>query len=141
MRQNFPLQNKENRLIQMGKILENFKQLGTDNLKKPAQAIKDSNAIGGVLGYGVSAWDVATRSGDALFQGIAGRKIEDANALGDVQNVIASTVKAVGHVIALQPKEVAKDVISGVSSALQAPQSLITQAGRAATGTDYKLAA
>ncbi|MDD3897308.1 MAG: hypothetical protein PHU04_05750 [Candidatus Peribacteraceae bacterium] len=131
----------ENRLLHMGQIVENFKQLGADNLKKPAKAMQDGNVAGGVLGYGVSAWDVATRSGDALFQGIAGRKIEDANALGDVQNVVACTVKAVGNVLTFRPKELVKNVISGTSSAFQAPQSLVTQAGRAATGTDYKLAA
>ena len=131
----------ENRLIRMGQIIDNFKQLGADNFKKPAKAIQEGNVAGGVLGYGVSAWDVATRSGDALFQGIAGRKIEDANALGDVRNVISCTANAVGNVLTFRPRELVKNVISGTSSAFQAPQSLITQAGRAATGTDYKIAA
>ena len=141
MHRTFPSTPAENRLLRMGQIMDNFRQLGTDNLRKPAKAIQEGNAVGGVLGYGVSAWDVVTRSPDALFQGIAGRKIEDANALSDVQNVIACTVKAVGNVLTLRPRELVKNVISGTSSALQAPQSLITQAGRAATGTDYELAA
>jgi len=130
----------EHRLIAL-KIAENFGRLFSDNIKKPTQAMKDGKHVGGVLGYGVGALDVATRSGDALFQGIADRKIEDASVMGDIGNVISKTVDVIYHTVTMQPKKAAKDAISGVSSAFQAPQSLITQMGRAATGTDYKSAA
>jgi len=125
----------------MGQIIDNFKQLGSDNIQKPTRAIKEGNVLGGGLGYGVSAWDVATRSGDALFQGIAGKEITDANVIGDIKNVATSTAGAVKEIVTLHPVKAGKEVISGVSSAFQAPQSLITQAGRAATGTDYSTAA
>lgn len=130
----------ENRLVTL-KISENFKQLAADNFHKPAQAIRDGNIAGGVLGYGVSAWDVVTRSGNALAQGIADKRITDANVLGDIKNVATSTVSAIGKLITLKPIQAGKEVLSGVSSAFQAPQSLVTQIGRNATGTDYKTAA
>lgn len=130
----------EHRLIAL-KISENFGQLASDNIQKPAQAMKDGKYVGATLGIGVSAWDAVTRSGDALFQGIADRKIEDASVMGDIGNIVSSTAGAVFNTVTLQPKKVIQNVISGVSSAFQAPQSLITQSGRAATGTDYNLAA
>ncbi|MFA6259187.1 MAG: hypothetical protein WCX29_01095 [Candidatus Peribacteraceae bacterium] len=130
----------ENRLVTL-KIGENFKQLAADNFHKPTQAIRDGKIAGGALGYGVSAWDIVTRSGDALVQGIADKKITDANVLRDIKNVATSTVSAIGKLITLKPIQAGKEVLSGVSSAFQAPQSLITQMGRSATGTDYKTAA
>jgi hypothetical protein len=125
----------------MGQIIDNFKQLASDNINKPKQAFKEGNAVGGALGGVVSVWDVATRSGDALVQGIAGKEITDANVVGDIKNVVTSTAGAVKEIVTLHPIRAGKQIISGVSSAFQAPQSAITQLGRAATGTDYNTAA
>ena len=131
----------ENRLIQNNEIMGNFKKLASDNYNKPRQAFKDGNTTGAVLGAGVSAWDVATRSGDALVQGIAGKEITDANVYGDIKNVVTSTASAAKEIVTLHPIRAGKQVISGVSSAFQAPQSAVTQFGRSVTGTDYNTSA
>lgn len=133
---------KEKRLIAKGEIMGNFGKLISTNIQKPKRAFKDGNVVAGLSGTAVSIWDLLTRSVDAGVQGIAGREIdEDANTIGDVSNVVYSTGSAVKNLLTGRFADAGKDVLSGVSSGFQAPQSLVTQVGRAATTTDSKLAA